>query len=126
MILMIVVGILSLQAAFAKTSEENQQQTILIETLQTTSRSQRETIEECEGKLREQETLRRKLHNTIQELKGNIRVFCTGVRKICGQIISLSYIPNSNSKTCLARRLPPFLHVYTLRLIWQVYVLDAC
>lgn len=76
MILMIVVGILSLQAAFAKTSEENQQQTILIETLQTTSRSQRETIEECEGKLREQETLRRKLHNTIQELKGNIRVFC--------------------------------------------------
>lgn len=66
----------AIKAAFAKTSEENQQQTILIETLQTTSRSQRETIEECEGKLREQETLRRKLHNTIQELKGNIRVFC--------------------------------------------------
>ena len=29
-----------------------------------------------ESKLREQESLRRALHNTIQELKGNIRVFC--------------------------------------------------
>ncbi|KAI8825903.1 P-loop containing nucleoside triphosphate hydrolase protein [Fimicolochytrium jonesii] len=29
-----------------------------------------------EGKVREEETIRRKLHNTVQELKGNIRVFC--------------------------------------------------
>jgi len=28
------------------------------------------------AKAREEETLRRQLHNTIQELKGNIRVFC--------------------------------------------------
>ncbi|TPX40703.1 hypothetical protein SeLEV6574_g06469 [Synchytrium endobioticum] len=36
------------------------------------------TAECCkmESKVREEETLRRKLHNTIQELKGNIRVFC--------------------------------------------------
>lgn len=35
-----------------------------------------ETIKELEAKIREDEALRRKLHNTIQELKGNIRVFC--------------------------------------------------
>ncbi|KAI9348652.1 kinesin-domain-containing protein [Obelidium mucronatum] len=33
-------------------------------------------ILELESKLREEESVRRKLHNTIQELKGNIRVFC--------------------------------------------------
>ncbi|KAK3746698.1 hypothetical protein QZH41_018915 [Actinostola sp. cb2023] len=33
-------------------------------------------VNEKDGKLREEETLRRKLHNTIQELKGNIRVYC--------------------------------------------------
>lgn len=32
--------------------------------------------EEKESKIRELESLRRKLHNTVQELKGNIRVFC--------------------------------------------------
>ena len=32
--------------------------------------------QECEEKLRKEETLRRKLHNQVQELKGNIRVFC--------------------------------------------------
>lgn len=30
----------------------------------------------AKGKLRAEETLRRKLHNQVQELKGNIRVFC--------------------------------------------------
>ncbi|KAI5254640.1 kinesin-domain-containing protein [Aureobasidium subglaciale] len=31
---------------------------------------------EAKEKLRQEETLRRKLHNQVQELKGNIRVFC--------------------------------------------------
>ena len=31
---------------------------------------------EAQEKLRQEETLRRKLHNQVQELKGNIRVFC--------------------------------------------------
>lgn len=42
-------------------------------------RQMREAIEqaqELQGKLRREETLRRKLHNQVQELKGNIRVFC--------------------------------------------------
>lgn len=34
------------------------------------------TIADIEAKLRDEETIRRKLHNTVQELKGNIRVFC--------------------------------------------------
>ncbi|KAJ3035816.1 kinesin-like nuclear fusion protein, partial [Rhizophlyctis rosea] len=33
-------------------------------------------VQELEVKVREEESIRRKLHNTIQELKGNIRVFC--------------------------------------------------
>ena len=33
-------------------------------------------IENLEGKLRDEETIRRKLHNAVQELKGNIRVYC--------------------------------------------------
>eukprot|EP00123_Amoebidium_parasiticum_P012346 comp21294_c0_seq1/m.29085 comp21294_c0_seq1/g.29085 ORF comp21294_c0_seq1/g.29085 comp21294_c0_seq1/m.29085 type:complete len:713 (-) comp21294_c0_seq1:33-2171(-) len=35
-----------------------------------------ERIAECEQKIREDETIRRKLHNSIQELRGNVRVFC--------------------------------------------------
>jgi len=34
------------------------------------------SAKEANGKLRTEETLRRKLHNQVQELKGNIRVFC--------------------------------------------------
>ncbi|XP_064602112.1 carboxy-terminal kinesin 2-like [Liolophura sinensis] len=33
-------------------------------------------LDEANQRMREHETIRRKLHNSIQELKGNIRVFC--------------------------------------------------
>jgi len=33
-------------------------------------------IDDLKANLRQEETLRRQLHNTVQELKGNIRVFC--------------------------------------------------
>lgn len=45
----------------------------------TLKRREQEAIavcEEAQSKLRQEETLRRKLHNQVQELKGNIRVFC--------------------------------------------------
>lgn len=38
--------------------------------------STEESLTVANRKLREGESLRRKLHNTVQELKGNIRVFC--------------------------------------------------
>ncbi|KAJ2909093.1 kinesin-like nuclear fusion protein [Coemansia aciculifera] len=42
------------------------------------------SIDLLEAKLRNEESMRRKLHNTIQELKGNIRVFCR-VRPLLGE-----------------------------------------
>ncbi len=36
----------------------------------------RTLIDSLEAKLREEETVRRRLHNMVLELKGNIRVFC--------------------------------------------------
>lgn len=44
------------------------------------------TIDDNTQRMREHETVRRKLHNTIQELKGNIRVFCR-VRPLIGEEI---------------------------------------
>lgn len=61
-----------------------------------------ETIKELESKIREDEALRRKLHNTIQELKGNIRVFCR-IRPLLsaevsefGSEIPFEFPPNSD------------------------------
>ncbi|KAJ2335616.1 kinesin-like nuclear fusion protein [Coemansia sp. RSA 2681] len=42
------------------------------------------SIDLLEAKLRNEESMRRKLHNAIQELKGNIRVFCR-VRPLLGE-----------------------------------------
>ncbi|KJE97078.1 kinesin-1 [Capsaspora owczarzaki ATCC 30864] len=47
-----------------------------IEELQAMIAAHQETIRQCEEKIREDEAIRRRLHNTVQELKGNIRVFC--------------------------------------------------
>lgn len=44
--------------------------------LSDSAKNAQEEKEICHRKLREEETLRRKLHNQIQELKGNIRVLC--------------------------------------------------
>jgi kinesin family protein C1 len=54
-----------------------------IEQMQMTIDERDNNIQNLEGLRREDENLRKKLHNTIQELKGNIRVFCR-VRPLLG------------------------------------------
>lgn len=68
------------------------------------------TVEEKEGRIREDETMRRKLHNTIQELKGNIRVFCRvrpllGSEQICGDDIPHISFPDVDGKTLVLDKL---------------------
>mgnify|MGYP002803954262 CR=1 FL=1 len=62
--------------AFKKANDEIVQQSSLISELENTIECHEKTIEEIEAKLRDEESIRRKLHNTVQELKGNIRVYC--------------------------------------------------
>lgn len=57
-------------------NDENERQTSLISELEDTIARHLQTIRDMEAKLRDEETIRRKLHNTVQELKGNIRVYC--------------------------------------------------
>jgi len=56
--------------------EINTEKSTKIEELEAFIAEQKEKIEELEERQRNDENLRRKLHNAIQELKGNIRVFC--------------------------------------------------
>nr|KAG5699218.1 hypothetical protein BaRGS_012739 [Batillaria attramentaria] len=60
-----------------------------IQQLKDTLADREATIDENSKKIREHETVRRKLHNTIQELKGNIRVFCR-VRPLLGEELTLT------------------------------------
>ncbi|KAJ2730301.1 kinesin-like nuclear fusion protein [Coemansia sp. BCRC 34962] len=58
--------------------------------------SRNHSIDILEAKLRNEESMRRKLHNTIQELKGNIRVFCrvrplVGEEKAASSLLPLSF-----------------------------------
>ena len=55
---------------------DNQQQSQAFADLNQKMQDAFATAEEAQEKLRQEETLRRKLHNQVQELKGNIRVFC--------------------------------------------------
>jgi kinesin family protein C1 len=53
-----------------RTRLEAQERDILVHSNDASKR-----VEDLEEKLREADTLRRKLHNTVQELRGNVRVF---------------------------------------------------
>ncbi|CAB3992465.1 carboxy-terminal kinesin 2-like isoform X1 [Paramuricea clavata] len=64
------------KVAYKKANNEIERQSSLISELQSTIECNRKTIEDIEAKLRDEETIRRKLHNAVQELKGNIRVYC--------------------------------------------------
>ncbi|KAF2456583.1 kinesin-like protein [Lineolata rhizophorae] len=55
---------------------DNQQQSQAFAELHARMQAAIEEAERSREKLRQEETLRRKLHNQVQELKGNIRVFC--------------------------------------------------
>lgn len=74
---------LSLESQFAALKIQNteslakiQSQALQISENTETISSKNIVIEALECKIRNEEAIRRSLHNTIQELKGNIRVFC--------------------------------------------------
>jgi len=75
-------------------THDNQNKTKHIEDLDLKVTELQEMIKNYEVKQREDEMLRRKLHNTIQELKGNIRVFCR-VKPIISKDVGDSTIPFS-------------------------------
>jgi len=62
--------------ALKATNQLNEEQSSKIVNLEKQIDEQKENIGYLESKARDDEELRRKLHNTILELKGNIRVFC--------------------------------------------------
>ncbi|KAF2203529.1 kinesin-domain-containing protein [Delitschia confertaspora ATCC 74209] len=55
---------------------DNQAQSQAFQDLHQRMQDAIEAAEQAQEKLRQEETLRRKLHNQVQELKGNIRVMC--------------------------------------------------
>ena len=69
-------AISELKLTVDRLSDQVEKKSVEVNTQQGSLAQQGAYLETLEAKLREQETLRRALHNTIQELKGNIRVFC--------------------------------------------------
>ncbi|KAF8935552.1 kinesin-like nuclear fusion protein [Haplosporangium gracile] len=66
----------ALKEKVERTENTLEQRETTILTLERKLAESRKTVKDLDQRIREEETLRRRLHNTIQELKGNIRVFC--------------------------------------------------
>lgn len=66
----------SLRAHVDFLESDNKSQSHAFVDLETRLQSALRSASELNEKLRNEETMRRKLHNQVQELKGNIRVFC--------------------------------------------------
>ena len=66
----------SLRAHVEFLESDNKSQSHAFVDLEMRLQNASKTAEEAKDKLRNEETMRRKLHNQVQELKGNIRVFC--------------------------------------------------
>ena len=67
----------------------------MINDMEITIEDKTKTIAELESQIREDEAMRKKLHNTIQELKGNIRVYCR-VRPLLGsEIAEFGNVPST-------------------------------
>ena len=69
-------SIRSLRAHVDFLESDNKSQSNAFVDLETRLQNALKSAAEANEKLRNEETLRRKLHNQVQELKGNIRVFC--------------------------------------------------
>jgi kinesin family member C1 len=70
------VSMRSLRAHIDFLESDNKSQSNAFVDLETRLQNALRATAEANEKLREEESLRRKLHNQVQELKGNIRVFC--------------------------------------------------
>ncbi|KAK3818938.1 MAG: putative kinesin family protein [Benniella sp.] len=66
----------ALKMKIERTEDTLAQRELTIESLKQQLSESQMACHELEKRIRNEETIRRRLHNTIQELKGNIRVFC--------------------------------------------------
>ncbi|KAI8353113.1 P-loop containing nucleoside triphosphate hydrolase protein [Mortierella sp. GBAus27b] len=66
----------ALKMKIERTEDTVVQRELTIETLKQQLSESQMACQDLERRIRNEETIRRRLHNTIQELKGNIRVFC--------------------------------------------------
>ncbi len=66
-----------------QSEENNKEKAAIIQALEKKLDDAMGTAKMLDDKVRQGETIRRKLHNAILELKGNIRVFCR-VRPLLG------------------------------------------
>ncbi|KAF9146428.1 kinesin-like nuclear fusion protein [Linnemannia schmuckeri] len=66
----------ALKEKVERTESTLEQRETTILTLERKLAESRKSVKDLDQRIREEETIRRRLHNTIQELKGNIRVFC--------------------------------------------------
>ncbi|KAG0263431.1 kinesin-like nuclear fusion protein [Actinomortierella ambigua] len=89
----------ALKMKIERTENTLAQREATIEDLEKQLAASQATVQDLEQKIRNEETIRRRLHNTIQELKGNIRVFCR-VRPILSPSDTTS--PTSKAETTSA------------------------
>ncbi|XP_041472331.1 carboxy-terminal kinesin 2-like [Lytechinus variegatus] len=90
--------------------ESGRQKDTRISDLEAEVEALKASVAEKESRIRDEETIRRKLHNTIQELKGNIRVFCRvrpllSSEQVAGDDIPHINFPDVDGKTLVLDKL---------------------
>ncbi|KAG0272182.1 kinesin-like nuclear fusion protein [Linnemannia exigua] len=66
----------ALKTKVERTESTLRERTTTIDALERKLAESQQLVADLEQRIRQEETIRRRLHNTIQELRGNIRVFC--------------------------------------------------